>query len=57
MSNQEQYLKEIANELRWIREELEKSNKTIEIKNEIDSKTLAEIVNRENAKESHLFTL
>lgn len=57
MSNQEQYLKEIANELRWIREELEKSNKTIEIKNEIDSKTLAETVNRENAKDSHLFTL
>lgn len=57
MSNQEEYLKEIADELRWIREELEKSNKTIEIKNEIDSKTLAEIVNRENAKESHIFTL
>lgn len=57
MTEQEKYLKEIADELRWIREELEKSNKTIEIKNEIDSKTLDEIVNRENAKESHLFTL
>lgn len=57
MTEQERYLKEIANELRWISEELENSNKTIEIKNEIDSKTLAEIVNRENAKESHLFTL
>ena len=57
MAEQEKYLKEIADELRWIREELENSNKTIEIKNEIDSKTLAEIVNRENFKESHLFTL
>ena len=57
MTEQEKYLKEIADELRRVREELEKSNKTIEIKNEIDSKTLAEIINRENAKESHLFTL
>lgn len=57
MTEHERYLKEIADELRWIREELENSNKTIEIKNEIDSKTLAEIVNRENFKESHLFTL
>ncbi|WP_155731116.1 hypothetical protein [Staphylococcus hominis] len=57
MTEKERYLKEIADELRWIREELENSNKTIEIKNEIDSKTLAKIVNGENAKESHLFTL
>ena len=37
MTEQEKYLKEIATELKLIREQLEKSNNTIEIRSEIDT--------------------
>lgn len=58
MTEQEKYLKEIATELKLIRELLEKSDetKTLKIKTDVDSKTLAEIVNRENANKDAIFT-
>ncbi|WP_415428478.1 hypothetical protein [Staphylococcus hominis] len=55
MTEQEKYLKEIATELKLIREQLEKSNNTIEIRSEIDTNSLQEIVNRENLKGSRTF--
>lgn len=55
MTEQEKYLKEIAHELKLIREQLEKSNNTIEIRSEIDTNSLQEIVNRENLKGSRTF--
>lgn len=55
MTEQEKYLKEIATELKLIREQLEKSNNTIEIRSEIDTNTLEELVNRENLKGSRTF--
>ncbi|EJE08156.1 MULTISPECIES: hypothetical protein [Staphylococcus] len=55
MTEQEKYLKEIATELKLIREQLEKSNNTIEIRSEIDTDSLQEIVNRENLKGSRTF--
>lgn len=55
MTEQEKYLKEIATELKLIREQLEKSNNTIEIRSEIDTDSLQEIVNRENIKGSRTF--
>lgn len=58
MTEQERYLKEIATELKLIREQLEKSDetKTLKIKTDVDSKNLAEIVNRENANKDAIFT-
>lgn len=55
MTEQEKYLKEIATELKLIREQLEKSNNTIEIRSEIDNNSLQEFVNRGNLKGSHTF--
>ena len=55
MTEQEKYLKEIATELKLIREQLEKSNNKIEIRSEIDTDSLQEIVNRENLKGSRTF--
>ncbi|ASN67651.1 hypothetical protein QP635_00050 [Staphylococcus hominis] len=55
MTEQERYLKEIATELKLIREQLEKSNNTIEIRSEIDTNSLQEFVNRENLKGSRTF--
>lgn len=55
MTEQEKYLKEIATELKLIREQLEKSNNTIEIRSEIDTDSLQKIVNRENLKGSRTF--
>ena len=55
MTEQERYLKEIATELKLIREQLEESNNTIEIRSEIDTDSLQEIVNRENLKGSRTF--
>lgn len=57
MTEQERYLKEIATELKLIREQLEKSNNTIEIRSEIDTNSLAEFVNRENLKGSRIFNI
>lgn len=58
MTEQEKSLKEIATELKLIREQLEKSDetKTLKIKTDVDSKNLAEIVNRENANKDAIFT-
>ncbi|AYX83220.1 MULTISPECIES: hypothetical protein [Staphylococcus] len=59
MTKQEKYLKEIATELKLIRELLEESDemRTLEIKTEIGSKALKEIVNGENVKANHVFKL
>lgn len=59
MSNQEQYLKEIANELKLIRKQLEKTNddKTVKIAMDVNSKDLNAIVNGVNANKDALFTL
>ena len=52
-------MKEIATELKLIRELLEESDemRTLEIKTEIGSKALEEIVNGENVKANHVFKL
>ena len=55
MTKQEKYLKEIATELKLIRELLEESNNTIEIRSEIDTNSLQEFVNRESLKGSRTF--
>lgn len=55
MTEQERYLKEIATELKLIREQLEESNNTIEIRSEIDNNSLQEFVNRGNLKGSRTF--
>ncbi|MEJ7444286.1 hypothetical protein QJ729_01770 [Staphylococcus hominis] len=59
MSNQEQYLKEIANELKLIRKQLEKTNddKTVKIAMDVNPKDLNAIVNGVNANKDALFTL
>ena len=59
MSNQEQYLKEIANELKLIRKQLEKTNddKTVKIAMDVNNEALAAIVNEQNANKDALFTL
>lgn len=57
MTEQERYLKEIATELKLIREQLEESNNTIEIRSEIDTNSLQEFVNRENLKGSRIFNI
>ena len=59
MSNQEQYLKEIANELKLIRKQLEKANddKTVKIAMDVNNEALAAIVNEQNANKDALFTL
>lgn len=59
MSNQEQYLKEIANELKLIRMQLEKTNddKTVKIAMDVNNEALAAIVNEQNANEDALFTI
>lgn len=59
MSNQEQYLKEIANELKLIRKQLEKTNddKTVKIAMDVNPKDLTAIVNGVNANKDALFTL
>ncbi|MEN2006978.1 hypothetical protein [Staphylococcus haemolyticus] len=59
MSNQEQYLKEIANELKLIRKQLEKTNddKTVKIAMDVNPKGLNAIVNGVNANKDALFTL
>lgn len=59
MSNQEQFLKEIANELKLIRKQLEKTNddKTVKIAMDVNNEALAAIVNEQNANKDALFTL
>ncbi|MEK5191218.1 hypothetical protein AAJM89_06415 [Staphylococcus hominis] len=59
MSNQEQYLIEIANELKLIRKQLEKTNddKTVKIAMDVNPKDLNAIVNGVNANKDTLFTL
>lgn len=59
MSNQEQYLKEIANELKLIRKQLKKTNddKTVKIAMDVNPKDLNAIVNGVNANKDALFTL
>lgn len=58
MSNQEEYLKEIATELKLIREQLEKSDdkKTVRIATDVNPKDLITIVNETNANKDALFT-
>lgn len=57
MSNQEQYLKEIANELKLIRKQLEKTNdnKTVKIAMDVNNEALAAIVNEQNANKDAVF--
>ncbi|QCT49472.1 hypothetical protein [Staphylococcus haemolyticus] len=59
MSNQEQYLKEIANELKLIRTQLEKKNdnNTVKIGMDVSPKDLTTIVNEVNASRDAKFTL
>lgn len=59
MSNQEQYLKEIANELKLIRKQLEKTNdnKTVTIGTDVSPEGLTTIVNEINASKDTKFTL
>lgn len=59
MSNQEQYLKEIANELKLIRKQLEKTNdnKTVKVGMDVSPKDLTTIVNEVNASKDANFTL
>ena len=59
MSNQEQYLKEIANELKLIRKQLEKTNdnKTVTIGTDVSPEGLTTIVNGINASKEAKFTL
>ncbi|ARM67794.1 MULTISPECIES: hypothetical protein [Staphylococcus] len=59
MSNQEQYLKEIANELKLIRMQLEKTNdnNTVKIGMDVSPKDLTTIVNEVNASRDAKFTL
>lgn len=57
MSNQEQYLKEIANELKLIRMQLEKTNdnKTVTIGTDVSPEGLTAIVNGVNANKDATF--
>ena len=57
MSNQEQYLKEIANELKLIRKQLEKmnDNKTVTIGTDVSPEGLTTIVNEMNASKDATF--
>ncbi|WP_226385968.1 hypothetical protein [Staphylococcus sp. Marseille-Q1834] len=59
MSNQEQYLKEITNELKLIRKQLEKTNdnNTVKIGMDVSLKDLTTIVNEVNASRDAKFTL
>ncbi|WP_368915745.1 hypothetical protein [Staphylococcus haemolyticus] len=59
MSNQEQYLKEIANELKLIRMQLEKTNdnNNVKIGMDVSPKDLTTIVNEVNASRDAKFTL
>lgn len=59
MSNQEQYLKEIANELKVIRKQLEKTNddKTVKIGMDVSPEGLTTIVNEINASKDAKFKL
>lgn len=59
MSNQEQYLKEIANELKLIRKQLEKTNKnnTVKIGMDVSPEDLTTIVNEINASKDAKFKL
>lgn len=59
MSNQEQYLKEIANELKLIRMQLEKTNdnKTVKVGMDVSPEDLTTIVNEINASKDANFTL
>ena len=59
MTEQEKYLKEIATELKLIRELLEKSDdkKTVKIATDVNPKDLTAIVNEVNANKDALFTL
>lgn len=59
MTEQEKYLKEIANELKLIRKQLEKTDddKTVKIAMDVNSKDLTAIVNGVNANKDALFTL
>ena len=57
MSNQEQYLKEIANELKLIRKQLETTNdyKTVTIGTDVSPEGLTTIVNEMNASKDATF--
>lgn len=59
MSNQEQYLKEIANELKLIRMQLEKKNdnKTVKVGMDVSPEDLTTIVNEVNASKDAKFKL
>lgn len=59
MSNQEQYLKEIANELKVIRKQLEKTNddKTVKIGMDVSPEGLTTIVNEINTSKDAKFKL
>ncbi|MEK4168429.1 hypothetical protein NST64_03455 [Staphylococcus sp. FSL W8-1268] len=58
MTEQEKYLKEIATELKLIRELLEKTEdkKTVKIAMDVNNETLAAIVNEVNANKDAVFT-
>lgn len=58
MTEQEKYLKEIAAELKLIREQLEKSDdrKTVKIAMDVSPKDLTTIVNEVNANKDATFT-
>lgn len=59
MAEQEKYLKEIATELKLIRELLEKTDdkKIVKIAMDVNPKDLTAIVNEVNANKDALFTL
>lgn len=59
MTEQEKYLKEIATELKLIRELLEKTDdkKTVKIAMDVNNEALTAIVNEVNANKDALFTL
>lgn len=58
MTEQEEYLKEIATELKLIRELLEKNGrqKTVKIAMDVNNEALAAIVNEVNANKDAVFT-
>ena len=58
MTEQEKYLKEIATELKLIREVLEKTDdkKTVKIAMDVNNEALAAIVNEQNVNKDAVFT-
>ena len=58
MTEHEKYLKEIATELKLIREVLEKTDdkKTVKIAMDVNNEALAAIVNEQNVNKDAVFT-